>query len=56
MRPKLGNSCISMRVMITSILLWEGNLGLALGMTLKLYTSVTKWLKLKVKRFLGLIP
>ena len=32
------------------------NLGLALGMTLKLYTNVTKWLKLKVRKFLGLIP
>ena len=32
------------------------NLGLALGMALKFYTSVAKWLKLKVKKFLGLIP
>ena len=33
------------------------NLGLALGMALKFYTSVTKGLKLKVRRkFLGLIP
>ena len=32
------------------------NMGLALGMTLKFYTSVTKGLKLKVKKFLRLIP
>ena len=32
------------------------NLGLALGMTLKFYTSVTKGLKLKVKRVWRLIP
>ena len=32
------------------------NLGLALGMTLKFYTSVTKGLKLKVRKFLGLSP
>ena len=32
------------------------NLGLALGMALKFYTSVTKRLKLKVRKFLGLIP
>ena len=25
-------------------------------MALKFYTSVAKWLKLKVKKFLGLIP
>ena len=31
------------------------NLGLALGTTLKLYTSVTKGLKLKFRKFLGLI-
>ena len=32
------------------------NLGLALGMALDFYTSVAKGLKLKVKKFLGLIP
>ena len=31
------------------------NLGLALGVALKYYTSVEKGLKLKVKKFLGLI-
>ena len=31
-------------------------MGLALGITLKFYTSVTKGLKLKVRKFLGLIP
>ena len=32
------------------------NLGLALGMALDFYTSVAKGLKLKVRKFLGLIP
>ena len=32
------------------------NLGLALGMVLKFYTSVAKWLKLKTRRFCELIP
>ena len=32
------------------------NLGLVLGMTLKFCTSVTKGLKLKVKKFWWLIP
>ena len=31
------------------------DLGLALGMALKFYTSVVKCLKLKVRKFLGLI-
>ena len=31
------------------------NLELALGTNLKLYTSVAKWLKLKVRNFWGLI-
>ena len=31
------------------------NLGLALGVALKFYTSVTKGLKLKVRKFRGLI-
>ena len=32
------------------------NLGLAQGMNLKFYTSVAKGLKLKVKKFSGLVP
>ena len=32
------------------------NLGLALGTNLKFYTSVAKGLKLKVRKFWGLIP
>ena len=32
------------------------NLGLALGIALKFYTSVAKGLKLKVRKFWGLIP
>ena len=32
------------------------NLGLAQGMALKFYTSMTKGLKLKVRKFWGLIP
>ena len=32
------------------------NLGLALGTNLKFYTSLAKWLKLKVIKFRGLIP
>ena len=32
------------------------NLGLALGASLKFYTSVAKGLKLKVRKFWGLIP
>ena len=32
------------------------NLGLALGTNLKFYTSLSKGLKLKVRRFWGLIP
>ena len=67
MWPKFGNPSISMReVIITSNLyrfdqknhLFEGwywfkfnNLGLALSMTLKFYTSVSKGLKLKVRKF-----
>ena len=68
---KVGNASISIReVIITSILLgfylkkqfFDGcswfkfnNLGLPLGMTLKFYASVTKVLKLKVRKFWGLI-
>ena len=32
------------------------NLGLALGMNLKFYTSVEKELELKVRKFYGLVP
>ena len=32
------------------------NLELAIDMALKSYTSVAKWLKLKFKKFFGLIP
>ena len=32
------------------------NLGLTLGVNLKFYASVAKGLKLKVRKFLGLIP
>ena len=32
------------------------NWGLALGMALKFHTSVKKGLKLKVRKFLGLVP
>ena len=32
------------------------NLGLALGMALEFYTSLAKGLKLKVRKFCGLIP
>ena len=32
------------------------NLGLALGINLKFYTIVAKGLKLKLRKFLGLIP
>ena len=72
MWPKFGNSSISIReVIITSSLkgfdqknhFFEGsswfkfnNLGLTLGTNLKFYTSVTKGLKLKVRKFSGLIP
>ena len=65
MRPKFGNFSISMtfyQFITTSILKgfdqWSwfkfNNLGLALGKILKFYTS--KELKLKVRKFWGLIP
>ena len=38
------------------LLLKFNNLGLALGMALKFYTSVVKGLKLKVREFWWLIP
>ena len=68
---KFGNSSLSMReVIITSVLkgfdqkkrFFEGwswfkfnNLRLALGKNLKFYTSLAKGLKLKVRKFWGLI-
>ena len=70
MWPKFCNSSISMReVILTSTFsgfdqnFFEGcvwfkfnNLGLALGMTLKFYTSLKKGFKLKVRKFSALIP
>ena len=69
--PKFVNSSISMKEVIKTSLLsgfdpknriferWSwlnfNNLKLALGTNLKFYTSVTKGLKLKVRKFLGLI-
>ena len=71
MWSKFGNSSISVKeVIITSILKWfdkknrffEGwswfkfdNLGLALVTNFKFYTSMAKGLKVKVRRFWGLI-
>ena len=71
MWPKFANSSISIRESYTQFYkdlarkttFFEGwpwfkfnDLGLALGMTLKFYTSVTKGLKLKVTKFYGLTP
>ena len=69
MWPKFGNCGISMREVITTSILtrktaffdgWSwfrfNNLGLALGTNWEFYTSVAKGLKLKVRKFLGLIP
>ena len=72
MWPKFDNSSISMREVVITSIFWgfdqkkhffEGwswfkfnYLGLALGMTLKLYTSVAKTLKLRVRTFWWLIP
>ena len=65
MWPKFGNSCISMREVIIT-LTWRNiffqecssfkfnNLGLALGMTFKFYTSMAKGLKQIVWMFLWL--
>ena len=61
MWPKFGNSSISRREIITKPLFFESwsrlkfnNLGQALGTNLKFYSNVTKGLKLKVRKFLGL--
>ena len=58
MRLKFGNSSISIKKVL--ITFFEGrcwlkfkNLGLVLGMALKLYISVTKRLKIKVKKVWG---
>ena len=70
MRPKFSNCRISMRGVrnLNSIRIWpekplEGwswftfnNLGLALGTNMKFYTSVSKGLKLKFRKFWRLIP
>ena len=72
MWSRFGNSGICIReVIITSVLQgfdqknrfferWSSfkfnNLGLALGTNLKFYTSLSKGLKLKVRKFWGLIP
>ena len=72
MWPKFGNCNIYMReVIIISFYkdltrktafsegwfwLKFNNLGLALGMNLKFYTSVEKELELKVRKFYGLVP
>ena len=71
MWPKFGNSCTSMREVIITLILygldlkkhffevWSwfkfDNLGLALGMALKLYSGVIKELKLKVRKLRRLI-
>ena len=61
MWAKFGNSSTPTKKVIITLILSEfdqrfNNLGLALGMVLKFYTSVEKALNLKVRTFLGLIP
>ena len=69
MWPKFGNCCTFMTEVITTSILsgfdqknrffcWFkfNNLALILGTSLKFYTSMEKGLKLKVRKFLGLIP
>ena len=68
MQPKFGNSERSFhnsnfRIWLEKSIFFEGcswfkfnNLRLALSMVLKFYTSEAKGLKLKVRKFLGLIP
>ena len=72
MWPKFGNSSISTRKVIISSISsqihqknhsFEGwywfklnNLGLAIGTNLKFYTSMTKELKLKLRKFWGVNP
>ena len=55
MWPKLGNSSITIRDLFFEGCSWINNLRFALGMALKFYTSVAKELKLKVRKFVGLI-
>ena len=66
--PKSGYSSICIKEVIINSILWEttfferwswfkfNNLGLALGANLKFYTSLSKGLNLKVRKFWGLIP
>ena len=71
--PKLGNSSICMREVITNTQLYQDltrkttffeglawskfyNLGLALGKNLTFSANVAKGLKLKARKFWGLIP
>ena len=63
MWPNIGNSGIDMGEVIIKTSFFEewswfkfNDLGLALGIALKFYTSVAKGLKVKVKKFSGLIP
>ena len=69
MWPKFGNPRISMKDIRTSVIRiwlekkfffegssWFNHLKLALGITLKFYTSVEKELKLQVPKFSALIP
>ena len=72
MWAKFGNSSVPAREAIITLSIWEfdqkntlsegwswfkfNNLGLALGMALKIYITVTKQLKLKVRKFWGLVP
>ena len=70
MWPKFGNSSIPMREVIITSRIWPekplffevwprfkfNNLGLALVMKLKFYTSVVKGLKLKFRKFWGISP
>ena len=57
MWPKFDNCSISMREIIFEGWPWFkfNNLGLVAGMDLQFYTSAAKGLKLKVRKFLGLI-
>ena len=53
MWPNFGNSSISMTEVIITLSFFKlNNLGLAVAMAWKLYTSVGKGLKLKVRKFL----
>ena len=70
MWPKFGNSSVSMREVVITLYGFDqknhffvgwpwfrfNSLGLALVLLLKFYTSVTKGLKVKVRKFLNLLP